>query len=111
MAAQPRNTRKRTAALLPILLLILISSPAWAEICKSSGTPEALAIVLPHLPFQPGPDGTQGRPKVGTAAEAYLAFHTASIREIEQLTGLDLLPKLDAESLKRSVARELWLRN
>lgn len=76
-----------------------------------SGTPEALAIVLPHLPFQPGPDGTQGRPKVGTAAEAYLAFHTASIREIEQLTGLDLLPKLDAESLKRSVARELWLRN
>ena len=76
-----------------------------------SGTPEALAIVLPHLPFQPGPDGSQGKPKVGTAAEAYLAFHTASIRDIEHLTGLDLLPKLDAESLKRSVARELWLRN
>jgi DNA/RNA endonuclease G (NUC1) len=60
-----------------------------------SGTPEVLAIVLPHLPFQPGSDGTQGRPKAGSAVEAYLAFHTASIREIEHLTGLDLLPKLD----------------
>ena len=67
---------------------------------------------VPHLQFQPGPDGAgRGSPKAGTAAEAGLAFHTASIREIEHLTGLDLLPKLDAEPLKRSVARELWLRN
>jgi hypothetical protein len=37
--------------------------------------------------------------------------HTVSIRELENLTGLDLLPKLDAEALKRAVASELWPRN
>lgn len=74
-------------------------------------TPEALVIVLPRLPFQPGPERGQGKPKGGAAAEAYLAAHTVSIREVEHLTGLDLLPKLDAESLKRAVASELWPRN
>ncbi len=37
--------------------------------------------------------------------------HTVSIRELENLTGLDLLPKLDAEALKRAVASGLWARN
>jgi hypothetical protein len=41
----------------------------------------------------------------------YLAAHTVSLKEIEHLTGLDLLPKLDAESLKKAVAWELWPRN
>jgi hypothetical protein len=45
------------------------------------------------------------------AADAYLAAHTASLKEIEHLTGLGLLPKLDAESLKKAVASELWPRN
>jgi DNA/RNA endonuclease G (NUC1) len=46
-----------------------------------------------------------------TAADAYLVLHIVSIRELENLTGLDLLPKLDEKSLKQAVASELWLRN
>ena len=41
MTAQPRNRRKRTAALLPILLLILMTSSASAEICKGRRIPRA----------------------------------------------------------------------
>ncbi len=37
--------------------------------------------------------------------------HTVSLKEIEHLTGLELLPKLNAESLKKAVASELWPRN
>ena len=40
----------------------------------------------------------------------YLAAHTVSLKEVEHLTGLDVLPKLDAESLKKAVASELWPR-
>ena len=76
----------------------------------ASGTPDVLAIVLPHIPFTPGPEirTAQQRSK---AADAYLAAHTVSLKEIEHLTGIDLLPKLDAESLKKAVASELWPRN
>jgi hypothetical protein len=66
-----------------------------------------LAIVLPHVPVQR--EG-QGRQK-GSAANAYLAGHTGSISEIENLTGVHLLPKFDGDSLKRAVASELWPRN
>lgn len=45
------------------------------------------------------------------AADAYLAAHTVSVSEIQHLTGLELLPGLDAESLKQVVASELWPRN
>jgi DNA/RNA endonuclease G (NUC1) len=82
--------------------IMLRTSPA--------GTPEARAVVLPHLPFQPGPGGGQGKQR-STAADAYLAGHLVSISEVENLTGLDLLPKLDAEALKKAVASELWPRN
>ncbi len=75
-----------------------------------TGPPEALAVVLPHLPFQPGPGGGQGKQK-GSVADAYLIGHIASISEVENLTGVDLLPKLDGEALKRAVASELWPRN
>jgi len=34
-----------------------------------------------------------------------------SIIEIENLTGVDRLPKLDGEVLKRAVASKLWPRN
>ena len=45
----------------------------------------------------PGPEActTTKRSKV---PDAYLAAHTVSLKEIEHLTGLDLLPKLDTES-------------
>jgi hypothetical protein len=38
-------------------------------------------------------------------------LHTVSLMEIEHLTGMDLLPKLDAERLKKAVASGLWPRN
>jgi DNA/RNA endonuclease G (NUC1) len=58
----------------------------------------------------PGPEActTTQRSK---APDAYLAAHTVSLKEIEHLTGLDVLPKLDAESLKKAVASALWPRN
>ena len=40
--------------------------------------------------------------------DAFLVGHAVSIRELETLTGLDLLPKLDVEVLRRAVASELW---
>ena len=36
---------------------------------------------------------------------------TVSVSEVQYLTGLDLLPKLDTEVLRRAVASELWPRN
>jgi len=42
------------------------------------------------------------------AIETYLAAHTEIIREVEHVTGLDLLSKLDAEALKKAVVSELW---
>lgn len=41
----------------------------------------------------------------------YLVAHTVNLKEIEHLTGLDLLPTLDVESVKKVVASELWSRN
>jgi DNA/RNA endonuclease G (NUC1) len=77
---------------------------------SATDTPDVLAIVLPNLPFTSGPEATTAQ-KRSKAADAYLAVHTVSLKEIEHLTGLDLLPKLDAESLKKAVAGELWPRN
>jgi endonuclease G len=76
----------------------------------ASGTPDVLAIVLPHLPFTPGPEANTAQ-KRSKAADAYLAAHTVSLMEIEHLTGMDLLPNLNAESLKKAVASKLWPRN
>jgi len=76
----------------------------------ASGTPDVLAIVLPHIPFTPGPEAHTAAQR-SKAADAYLAAHTVSLKEIEHLTGLDLFPKLDVESLKKAVASELWPRN
>jgi len=82
---------------------------------KPDGSRDALGIVLPNLlrglPVPPGTMGVQGERVSAKDADAFLAGHTVSIREVEQLTGLDLLPKLDAEALKRAVASELWPRN
>ena len=74
-----------------------------------TAAPEVLTIVFPHLPFQSPADSQANL--AASAADAYLAAHTISIRELETLTGLDLLPKLDAEALKQAVASELWPRN
>lgn len=74
------------------------------------GTPDVLAIVLPHIPFTPGPEARTAQQR-SKASDAYLAAHTVSVKEIEHLTGLDLLPKLGAESMKKTVASELWPRN
>ena len=41
----------------------------------------------------------------------HVPLHTVSIREVEHLTELDLLPKLDSEALKKAVASQLWPRN
>ena len=43
--------------------------------------------------------------------ETSLYAHTASIREVETLTAVDLMPNPTAEALKRAVASELWPRN
>ena len=81
---------------------------------KGDGTLETLTIVLPNLqrglPLPPG--SFLSRPKLSPAeADTFLAAHTVSIREVETLTGVDLLPNLTAEALKRAVASELWPRN
>ena len=76
----------------------------------ASGTPDVLAIVLPHIPFTAGPEAHTATQR-SKAADAYLTAHTVSLKEIEHLTGLDVLPKLDAESLKKAVASALWPRN
>jgi DNA/RNA endonuclease G (NUC1) len=82
---------------------------------QADGTPTALTILLPNLqrglPVPPGTMGVQGERVSAEAADAFLTGHTVSVREVEHLTGLDLLPRLDAESLKRAVASELWPRN
>ena len=82
---------------------------------KPEGSRDALGIVLPNLlhglPVPPGTMGVQGERVSGQDADAFLAGHTVSIREVERLTGLNLLPKLDAEALRRTVASELWPRN
>jgi DNA/RNA endonuclease G (NUC1) len=80
----------------------------------TDGALEALAIVLPNLqrglPLPPG--SFLSGPKLSAAeADVYLAGHTASIREVENLTGVDLLPNVTADALKRAVASELWPRN
>jgi endonuclease G len=76
----------------------------------ANGTPDVLTIVLPHLLFTPGPEARTAQQR-SKAADAYLAAHTVSVKEIEHLTGIDLLPKLDAENLKKAVASALWPRN
>jgi len=55
----------------------------------ASWTPDVLAIVLPLLPFTPGPEARTARER-GKATEDYLKAHTVSLREIEHLTGIDL---------------------
>ncbi len=82
---------------------------------NADGTREALGVVLPNLvkglPVPPGTLGVAGERISAEDADTYLAAHTVSIREIENLTGLDLLPNLNADALKRAVASELWPRN
>jgi DNA/RNA endonuclease G (NUC1) len=74
-----------------------------------------LTIYLPNLreglPLPPGTGGVPGARINAEAADAFLVGHIMTIGEVEQLTGLDLLPKLDAESLKKAVASVLWPRN
>ena len=70
--------------------------------------------MLPNLqrgsPLPPG--SLLSGPKLSpAAADTFLAGHTASIREVETHTGVDLLPNLTVEALKRAVASELWPRN
>ena len=72
---------KAVRHLITLALLIFFSAVAWAEVCKGS--------------------------KVLKAA---LAGHIGSISEVENLTGGELLPRLDGEALKKAVASELWLR-
>jgi hypothetical protein len=84
-----------------------------AGLTRSEVLPLALAFVLPNqatrftLPPQRADDD---RPEV-RASDRLLEAHLASIREIERLTGLDLLPRLDRAALKEAVASELWPRN
>jgi hypothetical protein len=50
------------------------------------------------------------RPEV-RASDRLLEAHLVSIREIERLTRLNLLPRLDRVALKEAAASELWPRN
>ena len=79
----------------------------------TNGQPVALALALPNqeerfvLPERTAGDA---RPEV-RASDRLLETHLVSIREIERLTGLDLLPRLDRAALKEAAASELWPRN
>ena len=72
----------RRVCLVTVALLFLLADFSWAEVCKGSKVPKAA-----------------------------LTGHIGSISEVENLTGVDLLPKLDGEALKRAVASELWPRD
>jgi len=51
-------------------------------------------------------------PKILKAeADRYLKDHLVSIQASEQQIRVNLLPRLDAESLKQLVASEVWPRN
>lgn len=79
----------------------------------TSGAPVALALVLPNQAERfalPPRRADDDRPEV-RASDRLQETHLVSIREIEQLTGLDLLPHLDRAALKEAVASELWSRN
>lgn len=57
------------------------------------------------------PSYATGRRISAETAEAFLAGHRVSPREIEQVIRQGVLFRLDADGLKRAVASELWLRN
>jgi hypothetical protein len=58
------------------------------------------------------PARTDGDNRAGVrASDRLLGAHLASIIEIERLTGLGWLPRLDRAALKEAVASELWPRN
>jgi hypothetical protein len=71
------------------------------------GGVEALTVLLPHW--------RDGRPPGPLkSAETVLHEHLVSIKEVQELTGLDLLPFMETglrERLERAVASELWPRN
>jgi endonuclease G len=78
-----------------------------------SGAPVALALMLPNQATRftlPPRRADDDRPDV-RASDRLLEAHLVSIREIERLTGLNLLPRLDRAALKEAVASELWPRN
>lgn len=76
---------------------------------------DALVFLVPNaldgLPVPPGTRGVQGQRVSTQEADTFLTGKLVSIREIERQAGLDLLPRLDAEALKRAVASDLWPRN
>ena len=79
----------------------------------TNGAPVALALMLPNQAERftlPPRRAEDDRPDV-RASDRLLEAHLVSIREIERLTGLDLLPRLDRAALKEAVASELWPRN
>jgi DNA/RNA endonuclease G (NUC1) len=79
----------------------------------ASGAPVVLALILPNQAERftlPPRRASDNRPEV-RASDRLLEAHLVSIREIERLTGLDLLPRLDRAALKEAVASELWPRN
>lgn len=79
----------------------------------AGGPPEVLALALPQLAPTGAGAGIGPRPEKSKPWEgkADFADYLVSPYELEQLTGLTLFPKLDAESLKHAVASELWPRN
>lgn len=80
---------------------------------NTEGQLHAVAVGLPNqqerftLPEVSSADRRQGV----RASDRLLEAHLVSIQEIERQTGLDLLPRLNREALKRAVASELWPRN
>lgn len=79
----------------------------------AGGPPAILAIALPQVEPSGAGAGIGPRPEKSKPWEgqADLADYRVSLYEIEQLTGLTLFPKLDAETLKHAVASELWPRH
>lgn len=79
--------------------------------------PEVLAIILPHIPFQPGPGSGQGKQR-STSADAYLAGHLVSIsegfrirHEVEAFENLNLLPAARSEAIPEAVRMFVWQRD
>jgi endonuclease G len=79
----------------------------------ADGQLAALAIALPNQEahFTLPTRTPEERRQHVRASDLLLKVHLVSIRELERLTGLDLLPRLDRAALKEAVASELWPRN
>jgi DNA/RNA endonuclease G (NUC1) len=97
---------------IPTLPSRCVGIPArfYKVLLRTNGGSEPIALAI-ALPNQEERFTVPERRRGERASDLLLEGHLVSVREIERLTGLDLLPKLERDALKRAVASELWARN